>query len=285
MTLALRSVELPGGPLLQYVEQGDRSGTPLVLLHGFTDSWRSFELVLAHLPPELRAIAVTQRGHGDAGRPADGYRPRDLAADVAQLMDLLGIASAVLVGHSMGASVALRFALDHPERTLGVALLGALGCWQRNPAVMELRAAVSAFEDPVDPAFVREFQAATISQPVPPGLLDTMVQESLKVPARVWRAICEGFWHDDPAADPGGVRAPTLIIWGDADPFCPRRAQEDLLRAIARSRLVVYQDAGHAMHWEQPARVAADLARFAHSLPPRTMPRAAPATADAPAPV
>ena len=284
MTLAIRSVELPGGPVLQYVEQGDRSGTPLVLLHGYTDSWRSFELVLAHLPPELRAVAVTQRGHGDAARPADGYRPRDFAADVALLMGLLGIGSAVLVGHSMGAAVALRFALDHPERTLGVALLGALGCWQGNPAVMELRDAVSAFEDPVDPAFVREFQASTVNQPVPLGLVDTAVHESLKVPARVWRAVCEGFLHDDPAADLGGVRAPALIIWGDADPFCPRRAQEDLLRAIARSRLVVYQGAGHAMHWEQPARVASDLARFARSLPDPTM-ASAPAAADAPAPV
>jgi len=84
MTRAIQSVELPGGPRLQYVEQGDRSGVPMVLLHGYSDSWRSFELVLPHLPPEVRAFAVTLRGHGDAARPADGYRPRDFAADIAR---------------------------------------------------------------------------------------------------------------------------------------------------------------------------------------------------------
>ena len=55
MTRAIHSVELPGGPRLQYVEQGERSGMPLVLLHGYTDSWRSFELVLPYLPPDVRA--------------------------------------------------------------------------------------------------------------------------------------------------------------------------------------------------------------------------------------
>ena len=268
MTRAIQSVELPGGPRLQYVEQGDRSGVPMVLLHGYTDSWRSFELVLPHLPPDVRACAVTLRGHGDAACPADGYRPRDFAADLAQLMELLGIGAAVIAGHSMGSSIAQRFALDHPERTLGLGLLGSLGAWGRNPAVVELGDAVSALEDPVDPVFVREFQASTVTRPVAPGVLDTAVQESLKVPAHVWRATCEGFLQEDLAEDLGRIKAPALIIWGDADPLCPRAAQDELMRAIAGSQLVVYQGAGHAMHWEQPARVAAELARFLRTLTP-----------------
>jgi non-heme chloroperoxidase len=272
MTRAIQSVELPGGRRLQYVEQGDRSGVPMVLLHGYSHSWRSFELVLPHLPPDVRAFAVTLRGHGDAARPADGYRPRDFAADIARFVELLGIGAAVIAGHSMGSTIAQRFALDHPERTLGLALLGSLGAWHRNPSVLELWGAVAALEDPVDPVFVREFQASTVRRPVPPGVLDSAVRESLKVPARVWRAIFEGFLRDDFAAELGAIGAPALIIWGDTDPFGPRAAQEELMRAIARSQLVVYRGAGHAMHWEQPARVAADLARFARSLshPART---------------
>ena len=54
MARTIQSVELPGGARLQYVEQGARAGVPLVLLHGYTDSWRSFELVL----PYLRALAA-----------------------------------------------------------------------------------------------------------------------------------------------------------------------------------------------------------------------------------
>src|SRR5919108_1012926 len=68
-----QSVELPNNVSIPFVEQGDTSGLPMVLLHGFADSWRSFELVLPHLPEFIHAFALTQRGHGDASRPATGY--------------------------------------------------------------------------------------------------------------------------------------------------------------------------------------------------------------------
>jgi alpha-beta hydrolase superfamily lysophospholipase len=57
------------------------AGVPVILLHGITDSWRSFEPVLPHLPASIRAFALSQRGHGDSERPAAGYHPRDFAAD------------------------------------------------------------------------------------------------------------------------------------------------------------------------------------------------------------
>lgn len=76
-------LDLPGGVVLDAVLRGDPAGTPLVFLHGVTDSWRSFEPVLPHLPDSIRTVAVSQRGHGDSGRPAGGYDPSDFAADVA----------------------------------------------------------------------------------------------------------------------------------------------------------------------------------------------------------
>ena len=122
-TPIVRSIELPTAGTLQYVEQGDRSGMPVVLLHGVTDSWHSFEPVLPYLPPTMRAFALTQRGHGDSARPAR-YRTREFAADVAAFLDALGLESAVVVGHSMGATNAMGFAIDHPRRTAALVLLG-----------------------------------------------------------------------------------------------------------------------------------------------------------------
>jgi non-heme chloroperoxidase len=152
-TIALRT-----GVTLPYVEQGDLAGLPVVFLHGVTDSWRSFEPVLPKLPPSIRAFALTQRGHGDAGRPASGYRCADLAADVAAFLDAQEIESAVILGHSMGSSVALRFALDFPSRTSGLVLLGAFASYRTNPAVIAFwEEAVSTLADPIDPAFAREF--------------------------------------------------------------------------------------------------------------------------------
>jgi pimeloyl-ACP methyl ester carboxylesterase len=136
-----------------------------------------------------------------------------------------------------------------------------------NRAAVELwQSAISQLVDPIDPAFVREFQESTLAQPVPPAHLDMVVQESLKVPARVWRAAFAGFLDDDVAGELGRIAAPTLIAWGARDALCSRRDEDALLAAIARSRLVVYERAGHALHWEEPERFAADLVGFVDSL-------------------
>ncbi|HZD54001.1 MAG TPA: alpha/beta fold hydrolase, partial [Woeseiaceae bacterium] len=62
------------------------------------------------------------------------------------------------------------------------------------------------------------------------------------------------------------VRVPTLCVWGDRDAFVQRSDQEQLVASIRRSRLTVYEGAGHALHWEEPARFAADLAGFVKEL-------------------
>ena len=263
MKPVLKSVELPGGVTLPYVEQGDASGVPMLLLHGVTDSRRSFDPVLPHLPESIHAFALTQRGHGDADRPAAGYRTRDFASDALAFMDALGLGPAVLVGHSMGSINAQRLAIDHPERTLGLVLAGSFAAFRGNAVVDDFwESAVSKLEDPIDPGFVREFQESSLAQPIPEGILDTAVEESLKVPARVWRAAFEGFMEDPCTAELGKIKAPTLILWGAKDVFCPRPDQDALQTAIAGSRLVVYERAGHALHWEEPERFAADLVNF-----------------------
>jgi pimeloyl-ACP methyl ester carboxylesterase len=260
----MRELALPGGLWLPYVERGEASGLPVLFLHGYADSWRSFESVLPHLPNSFHAFALTQRGHGDAGRPLADYRPQDFATDLAAFMDALELGPAVIVGHSMGSYVAQRFALDYPERTRGLVLSGSFTTVRGNPAVVDLWAsAVSKLLDPIDPGFVAGFQRSTLARPVPQAFLDTMVEESLKVPARVWRAALQGLFMADHSGELQEIRAPTLIVWGDRDAFFSRRDQDALAAAIAGSQLTVYPGAGHAPHWEKPERLAADLAAFA----------------------
>jgi non-heme chloroperoxidase len=258
---------LPNGMRLPYVEQGDPDGTPVVFLHGITDSWRSFERVLPCLPGSVHAFALTQRGHGDADRPATGYRTRDFAADVAAFMDAVGLEQAVIAGHSMGSTNALRFAIDHAERTLGLVLLGTFASYGRNPIVLEFwETSVAELTDPIAPALARDFQQSTLAKPVPADFFETAVRESLKAPAHVWREALKGSLEDDFTSELGRINAPTLILWGSRDAFCPRADQDALIGAIAGARLLVYEGTGHALHWEEPERFAADVARFAAGL-------------------
>jgi non-heme chloroperoxidase len=259
MTLSIR---VPGGVRLAYVDRGARSPSALVLLHGLSDSLRSFEPLLECLPSSLRALAVSLRGHGDSDRPEHGYGLRDFAGDVRGLLDALEIESALVVGHSLGASVALRFALDHPERTRGLVLLGAFARYRNNAAVSELRSVIAQLGDPVDGAFIRDFQLATLARPIAPAFLEQVVQESRRLPAHAWSAIIESLVGADGELPLAGVRAPTLLLSGARDAFVPRTDQERLLAGIPDCRWREYPDGGHAFHWEDPAPVAADLVRF-----------------------
>jgi non-heme chloroperoxidase len=118
-------VSLSAGVRIEYVEQGpaEADGVPVIFLHGVTDSWRSFERVLPLLPTSIRAFALSQRGHGDSSRPTSGYRLADMSADLLGFFDAMGLRTAILVGHSMGASVAQRFVIDHPDRVERLAYL------------------------------------------------------------------------------------------------------------------------------------------------------------------
>jgi non-heme chloroperoxidase len=265
----VKAVELAKGVRLPYAAHGDPSGHPVLLLHGFADSWRSFELVLPHLPESIYAVALTLRGHGDASRPATGYGIRDFAADLAEFQDAMNLPAAVIVGHSMGSAVALRFALDHPERTVGLVLVGASPTMGSTAAARQFSdTTVSKLTDPVDPALVRGMTESMLAQPVPSAFLDAAIEAGLKVPALVWKAAFESRWRleGDYSAELNRIKIPTLIVWGDHDVRYPRGEQEALASAIAGSRLLVYHGAGHLLHWEEPQRFASDLTAFVEGL-------------------
>jgi pimeloyl-ACP methyl ester carboxylesterase len=248
---------------LSYVDQGNPSAPAVVLLHGLVDSWRSFDRVLPHLPASVRAIVPSQRGHGDSDRPETGYRTRDFASDVGLLMDALGLTSAVVHGLSSSSLVAQRFAIDNPGRTAGIVLEGSFATLRGNQAAESVVAsAISTLREPIDPDFVRGFQAGILAQPVPQAFLDTLVREGLKVPARVWREAFEGLLQDDHSAELRDITAPTLILWGDRDAVIGRDQQDVLASGIPTSELAVYAGCGHALHWEEPRRFAADLVAF-----------------------
>jgi pimeloyl-ACP methyl ester carboxylesterase len=260
----VKAIALSTGVTLEYAEHGLASGMPVVCLHGVTDSWRSFEPLFVRLPPTIRALALTQRGHGRSSKPVKGYGYTDFSEDVRAFMDALRLPAAVIVGHSMGSMVAQRFAADHPERVAGLVLLGAFRTLHRSIVIQEFwDSALSTLEDPVDPAFVREFQLSTLAREVPSELLARVVDESLQVPARVWREAFRGFLETpDFSAELARMRAPALIVWGDCDSYAPAADQEALCAAVSGARLIVYRGGGHAFHWEDPARVADDLVAF-----------------------
>jgi non-heme chloroperoxidase len=177
-------------------------------------------------------------------------------------MDALGIERAVVAGHSMGSWTAQRVATAHPERVLGLVLLGAFASFHDKAEVLGLLEEFDGIGDPIDPGYARAWQDSTMALPAPETFMQMVVDETCKAPAHVWKAALIGLIADRPQSA-GAITAPALLCWGERDAFVPRADQDELLSRIPGAELRVYEGGGHALHWERPARFANDLVEFA----------------------
>ena len=142
-------------------------------------------------------------------------------------------------------------------------LIGAFATFQGPEFRAFVIASIRPLVDPIGAAYAREWQLSTLATPMDPVHLDTVVAETLKVPAFVWHAAFEGFLATaDFSSQLANVSAPVLLVWGDHDTYANRAGQHRLLKVIPSVRLITYKGHGHAVHWEDPGRVAADLIAF-----------------------
>jgi pimeloyl-ACP methyl ester carboxylesterase len=210
---------------------------------------------------------LSLRGHGDSSKPASGYRIEDLASDVVPLLDALEINRAILVGHSGSCLVARWVALQAPARVAGLVLEASPTTLRGDPRLQEfVNSVVSKLTAPVDIDFARSFVVDTSTDDLPADLTELLVEDLLKVPVRVWSEMFTSLLDYDDTSELPLVKAPTLLVWGDADPLIPRSMQDDLLQTLPRAELVVYRGVGHTPRWEEPARFADDVITFAAQL-------------------
>lgn len=259
MDSEVRQLFLSTGIHVPCLIQGDASARPLLLLHAWGESRRSFDR-LAPLLEGFRILAPDLRGHGDADKPANGYSLEDQARDVAAILDALALESAAVLGSSSGGYVAQQLAVMQPERVDALILVGSPLTLQGRPAFAD---EVDALADPLDEDWVRQSLLwFPLGQAVPGWYLDDRVADGLKMPAHVWKSVLAGLCLAAPPTETGTIHAPTLILWGEQDGFLPRSQQELLAARIPGSVLKTYAGTGHVVLWECPELVAADTRAF-----------------------
>ena len=255
-------IQLSTGIRMHFAEQGDAIGEPIIMLHGYSDSWFSFSRVLKPLARERHVFALDLRGHGKTDKSVAGYLMRDLAADVIAFMDAKQIARATVIGHSMGTFVAQQVALAAPNRVSHLVLIGSATMPRNLVGFGDLEQAVMALRDPVPEAFAREFQLSTVHMPVGDAFIDRAVAESLRLPARVWHAIMAGMKATDRAVELSRSGIPTLVLRGERDAYTSAEDTKALIAMLGATRHSTYANTGHAPHWERPEAFAHDVLAF-----------------------
>ena len=203
---------------------------------------------------DLRVAAVDLPGHGrSAGPPLEGID--DMAAWLGEVLDVLALPTAAVVGHSMGSLVAYRFAASSPDRCRALALLGTSAPMPVADPLMN--AAKDYHHAAIDMANTWSHATGTLGANANPGVW------MLGVGQRLLERSAPGVFHADLTAcntfDAGStgtsIQCPVLVIAGNDDLMTPARAGLDVARSLPNARITRLEGCGHAMLNERPNEV------------------------------
>jgi pimeloyl-ACP methyl ester carboxylesterase len=243
----------------------------MLLLHGIGNYGRYWDLFAEAIAGRVRLVAPDARGHGESGRPADGYAPADFAADALAVLDQLGIARAVVVGHSMGGLHAITLAARHPGRVRALAIVDASP--DPLPAGTE-RARRLLTGRPA--RFRNREEARAYLERTSPGYSAAVYENRL---AFAFRTEDGGLvWRSDPAALErimsgrvpaeerwdalGRVACPTLVVRGTRSNVLSEDVARRMVQTLPDGHLMEL-DAGHNVPLDRPRELADAVAVLA----------------------
>ena len=269
-----RDVDVGDGLHLHVVSSS--GGEPVVMLHGFTGSSETWAPLRAALGDRVAALAVDLPGHGASGAPDDPgrYTLGRLAGDLVRVLDAFGVRRAAVLGYSLGARAALRFALDHPSR------VSALMLESVSPGILDVaeRDARRVSDAELADAIEREGIAAFVDrwERMPLFASQAMLDEEARAGLRAQRMANRPRGLANSLRGAGAaVEGPllerlttldvsTLLVAGALDTKYVAFGRL-MAQSMPRARLSVVEAAGHAVHLEQPAAFAALVADFLDS--------------------
>lgn len=275
---ASRFVDLPGGFHVHYQDDGDPDSPLLVLLHGFGDSYTSWEGWVAALKGQFHIISLDFPGHGLTRAPAGYEMSADGLADfVATFAGRLALPKFAVAGNSLGGAVAWKLAVRYPQRVNALILADAAGFPnEKTPGKTPLAFKILGYS--WGRALLRNIDNRPV---IDAGLKFDVYDQSIIRPRLVdrWadfqrapghRAILMsvnfGGLNQATPEVLGGISVPTLVLHGDDDPLIEPASGAKFAAAIPGATLVTYAHVGHLPQLEIPQRSAADVGKFLQSV-------------------
>jgi pimeloyl-ACP methyl ester carboxylesterase len=260
-----KTIALPNGETLAYIDMGEHSGPVVVLIHGYTDNARDWVPMLPYVAKRYRLILVDIRGHGQSSKPECCYTRLDFAYDIKLLLDALGVRNADIVGHSLGSIIAQTFAEYWPERTGHVVLISSTGGsppgTSKKAPQFDFAAEIRKLKEPIEadsPFMIAWWDSPT---PVDPDFIRRQRRDAAGIPLRVWLAVLDqglpaNNMYGDLQSTLPRLQAPTLLIWGSKDPIMEEDMRQSLRDALPNAKVKIFDALGHNPFWEDPRGVA-----------------------------
>jgi 3-oxoadipate enol-lactonase len=249
-----------GDRYLAYESYG--SGKPIVLVHAFPLDGRMWQTTAQGLASRCRVIAPDMRGFGASDLGKGDHSIADMADDIAELLDNLGIAQAIVGGLSMGGYVSLAFAVRHRQR-LERLILADTRATADSDAVRAGRANAIELASKQGVAVLVERQIASLLSPDASEALHDLVRNLGK---QSQEGVCAGIRalrdRPDRQAELAAIRCPTLVIVGKEDTISPPVEVVGMANAIPGARVVEIAGAGHLSNLENPDAFIRAISEF-----------------------
>lgn len=259
--------------MLNVLDEGDRAATTLVLIHGFGGSLHWFDGVLPSLAQRYRVVRVDLLGHGDSPKPTDGFSPEAQAEAVEKTLAEIGVDKAVVLGHSLGADVAVALAErsgrverlilvdEGPDYRVATFPFGhKLTVHTRIGALLHAAATDFAIHYGYRYAFAPGFSVRTAFDD------DRIIRDHRQMSFACYRgSLVEKQRFTDEVAHDDRLRKiglPTLVIFGDEDRFYDSVESCRRFGAVPGVRVEVIPGAGHSPMIESPERFTAAVCGF-----------------------
>jgi len=248
------------------------SGDPLVLINGLGyDLWMWHKMVPG-LAEHFQVLTFDNRGAGQSDKPAGPYSAQMLAADLAGLLEALGIEQAAIMGHSMGGFVAQALVLNRPD-VVSKLILSATNFGGPNHIPVTQEAMVILMDTQADPVDRLRNGIAVSCAPgfaeANPELIDAWVAHRIETPLdpqgyQAQLAIGLSLTAAEASFEPRlkSIHTPTLILFGEHDKVVPPGNAELLAREISDSKTIILPGAGHFFPLEVPDAANEAIIRF-----------------------
>jgi pimeloyl-ACP methyl ester carboxylesterase len=246
-------------------DRGNSDGLPLVFLHSWAGSSRSWKYVVAALPSRLRPIAIDQRGWGRSGSPSSGFQLADLASDAKEIVKALKLDRYVLVGHSMGGKVAQLIASERPEKLSGLILVAPAmpGPMHRPPEVREGMVGVMNSAALIQQTIDNTLTAKRLSSEVNAQVIEDALGGSPEA-KRAWPMSTS---QEDIRERVGRIQVPTLVVANELDKVDPvPELRAELLPRIPHAEMKIIPATGHLSPLESPLELAEIIGQFSERL-------------------
>jgi pimeloyl-ACP methyl ester carboxylesterase len=244
-------------------------GEPLVLLHGALSDSRSWERQLNALSDDFMVVAWDAPGCGRSSDPPEGFRLKDYADCLAELIDEMKLNRPHILGLSFGGGLALEFYRRHPEIPKSLILASAYAGWAGSlPAeTVQYRFEKGLQQSYLTPEKVVEAWMPTLfNESVPLDVIRETEDIMLDFHPKGMRVMLKAFAEADLRDVLPDIRVPTLLLYGDADQRYPLPVARKLHEKIPASTLVIMKGVGHVVHTESPDQFNSEVRSFLESI-------------------